>query len=170
MTRTTLALAALAAIALGAPASAQEAAAASDCVSGAKPVVSEGLPTRPCAANTGVVINRGPEVTPEPSAVAPEPAPEGTTIRRVIRRSPFATTYRSSSYMVPFYPAEPRYRSDPSFGFVIQTDDVYLRFGDAYPRPERPRHPYWPYRKHWRDWDWKPEAEAPRVGVPRNRR
>ena len=169
MTRTSFALAAIAAFALGAPASAQEAAASSDCVAGAKPVVSEGLPTRPCAANSGVVVNRGPEVAPEPSAVAPEPEPEPTTtIRRVIRRSPFATTYRSSSYAVPYYyPVAPRTRSGPSFGVVIQTDDVYLRFGDAYPRPVRPRYPHWP-NPH--DWDWKAEPDAPQIGVLRSRR
>ncbi len=141
MSRTATVLAALLALALCGPAAAQEAEIKPDCAPGAKPVVSSGLPSRPCGSATGVVIKRGPEVVPEPSAVAPEPEAKP---RRVIRRVPVnTTTYAASSYFVPYRPATPSYRRDYSFGLELRSGDVTLRIGRGFtprPRPHGHRH------------------------------
>lgn len=123
------------------PSLAQGGAPDAGCAGGSKPVVSEGLPRRPCTAATGVVINRGPAVAPEPSEAQPAWAPPEPVRRRSAPRDPFG--YDRSSTLVPVYPLLPRPRQDPSFRFVLRTDDVYLRIGDGraapWPRP-RPRH------------------------------
>ncbi len=155
MTRTATVLAALLAVALCGPSAAQEAEIKPDCAPGAKPVVSEGLPSRPCGSATGVVIKRGPEVVPEPSIVAPEPE---ATPRRVIRRVPANTTasYTASSYLVPYRPATPSYQRGSSFGLVLRSGDVTLRIGDGFtPRPRPHRHD---------GHRWRPEDREPPQG------
>ena len=167
MTRT-LAFALAVALAGAAPATAQTASASSDCVPGAKPVVSAGLPKRPCANTTGVVVNRGPEVVPDPTPVAPVAAEseDATTTRRVIRRrDPLGY---QASYAYP-YPSAPSYSygAGGSWGLVIQSDDVFLRYGNGYIRPDRPhrRHRGDRYRRHHPDYGRK---DKPLIGVHRD--
>jgi hypothetical protein len=165
MIRRPLAFAVVAALLAAGPAAAEDSDAAPNCDQNAKPVVSQGLPKRPCAAETGVVVRRGPEVVPEPSATAPKPE-EDDGVRRVRVPRETSRSYRSSSSGVDLYPWWSRHPEPPRSGLVLRSGDVYvgINSGGYYPEyyPDRPYDRYrpdHPRRRHddrgrGRDRDW----------------
>ena len=118
-----------------------------DCAPGARPVVSAGLPRLACASSSNVVINRGPEITPEPSEVRIEPRVEVQATPPVVTRP--VTVLRPAA-VYPSYPyPEPRRRAS-GLTLVYEDDNVSLRIGQGYPRRTDAHRPRFPHGHHGR--------------------
>ena len=136
---------------------------ASACDTASGPVISEGLPGQGCARDTGVVVHRGPEVTPEPSEAAPAyrprfhspPEERGTGSRDAYGRSSRVLLYP--------YPVVRERRPRSNLTLVYRDDNVFLRIGGGGSSKVYPH-----YRNKPRGGDVVIRREPrPLAGVPR---
>ncbi|MEM9032154.1 MAG: hypothetical protein AAGB18_05860 [Pseudomonadota bacterium] len=112
-------------------AQAQHASQGEDCASASGPVISEGMPGANCARDTGVIVNRGPEVAPEPSEAAPAYRPRFHTAPASSGSEAYDPWgQRSRIYLHPSK-RHARRAASPGFRIVYRDDNVYLRIGNG---------------------------------------